>query len=196
MEKNYTIYALCDPDTTAVRYIGATRISPRIRYSQIKYGYKRGQFQDVGAWVWALIADDKEPLIVILEEGAQDGINGEKRWIAAYRASGADLFNKSAGGQGTNGVLHTEEWKRANSLIHTGMKRSEETKAKIAASKVGKPRPDLAARNKSNRSLSPEDLAEIRSMLDEGFTMKDIGTSFEVSAGLICMIKSGKRYAS
>lgn len=193
---NYSIYGLTDPDTGAVRYIGATRVSASARFSQIKYGYKRGQFQDIGAWIWALAESGKAPGIIILEQGTPDGINGEKRWIAAHRQAGAQLFNKSDGGQGTNGVMHTEEWKLNNSKILTGLKRTQETKDKIAASKIGKPRPDLASRNISNRSLSPADIAEIRSMLDEGYTMKDIGASFGVSGALICLIKSGKRYAS
>lgn len=194
MERKHTVYAFAHPDTAQVHYIGVTTHTPRTRYAQIKYGYKRGQFQEVGAWLVSL--GDREPNIITLEAATPDGINGEKRWIALFREMGAPLLNKSAGGQGTNGVLHSEAWKQNNSKIQTGRKRSEETKAKIAASKVGKARPDLAERNKSNRGLSPEDLIEIRVMLDEGYSMKDIGTSFGVSGSLICMIKSGKRYAT
>lgn len=194
MDKKHTVYAFAHPDTALVHYIGVTTHTPRTRYSQIKYGYKRGQFQEVGAWLLSL--GEREPSIITLEAGTPDGINGEKRWIALFRQMGAPLCNKSDGGQGTNGVLHTEEWKKNNSRLLTGQKRSEETKAKIAASKVGKPRADLAERNKSNRRFTSEQITDIKQLVDNRVPMKEIGLKYGVSASLVHMIKSGKRYAS
>lgn len=190
--KHYRIYSFADPRTREVRYVGATTQTPRFRLAQIRVGYYRGGYAHVGAWIAELDSAGLLPQMTILEDGTPDGIDGEKRWIAHYRALGAPLFNISDGGQGTNGVLKTEEWKRENGNRVRGRKLSDETKEKIGAGNRGKRRVDLSARNRANASLTPEQVVDIKNSIERP---KVLAQKYAKSAALISMIRSGKRYA-
>lgn len=106
--------------------------------------------------------------------------------IAFWQADGADLANKTSGGEGVSGLAWTEsqrekiiaalrtrkrapmseEQKRHLSIINMGHKRtvigrklSAETKAKIGASKKGKPGPN------KGKKLAPETIEKMKKTL-------------------------------
>jgi hypothetical protein len=87
-----SIYALQDPETQEVRYIGQT-VSPDLRFRVHMRG--RGESTAKTAWVRSLLQRDKEPELVILEGGvpADAGATREAYWLDHYRNLGADLLN-------------------------------------------------------------------------------------------------------
>ena len=77
----------------------------------------------------------------------------------------------------------------------TGRTVSLETRRKLAIAKEGKPRPDLAERNRKNSRLSAADIAEIKSRLELGETGVSIAAAFSVSTATISEIKTKRRYS-
>jgi hypothetical protein len=86
-----TIYALLEPDSDEVRYVGRTANHPWQRYSQHLMGVDRA----TKLWVRALRPRHKVPAMKILEEEVSSEVAGirERHWIAYYRGQGAHLLN-------------------------------------------------------------------------------------------------------
>lgn len=93
------IYALLDPDTDEVRYIGKTndlnkRMSGHCRTDQKSKTHK-------AKWINKLIASGKTPKMLVIEECTLDTWEEvECRWIAHYRAVNKRLTNIADGGRG------------------------------------------------------------------------------------------------
>lgn len=83
------IYALLDPDTDEVRYIGQT-INPAMRYEAHRYRTSKPASRK-DFWVNSLAAIGKQPKFHILEEDAD--FNAETKWILHYHKQGAPLTN-------------------------------------------------------------------------------------------------------
>jgi hypothetical protein len=76
-----TIYALTDPNSGEVRYVGQTT-NVKARVCQ---HFSTSPSARCGAWVRRLRAGGRRPNVVILEENPTDGPNAaEARWIAFY----------------------------------------------------------------------------------------------------------------
>lgn len=93
------IYALVDPDTNEVRYVGATdNIERRMREHlapNIKKSRKKAE------WIIELKAEGKQPNLSILEVCPEENaVPCECKWIARYQVLGAPLLNVQAGGAG------------------------------------------------------------------------------------------------
>ena len=133
------IYALCDPRTLEVRYVGKSN-DPYKRYCQhlieksITYKCR---------WVSELLKIGFTPILQILEQC--DVSIWEKReidWIAFERRAGCKLTNTTEGGEnppvgvrkGQSPSIETRE-KIRQSLL--GFKHSEETKKKLSKIKMG-----------------------------------------------------------
>lgn len=94
------IYALCEPETLEVRYVGKAS-DPQVRYrrhlqpSELKPETHRTH------WIRELLANEQRPALVILEEvKAERWQERERYWIEFYLAQGARLVNTAEGGQG------------------------------------------------------------------------------------------------
>ena len=105
------IYALLDPRTDEVRYIGWSR-NPQARlHKHVSDSVKRSTH--CHNWVARLLADGYRPLMQIIEEtDLASYAERERFWIAFYRSSGARLTNHSDGGDGMPGHHHTDDTKR------------------------------------------------------------------------------------
>ena len=94
------IYALVDPHTGQVRYVGQTTRSLRARlYEHLEECHLQKRLTAKDIWIYKLYRENKAPKIVPLESvdsGERD--MAERRWIAHYRMRGADLFNVTVGG--------------------------------------------------------------------------------------------------
>lgn len=86
------IYALCDPDTGEVRYIGKAKNTKR-RFAQ--HMRERRRDYPLYRWIEKLRSEGKTPIVKILE-AATDWREAEKRLIAQYQ--GKRLLNVAAGG--------------------------------------------------------------------------------------------------
>src|SRR3954463_8068635 len=102
------IYAFLDPDSYEARYVGKTRlrwVSNRLAHHRDS---ARGYTRAVGcsAWLRDLIDKGRNPKIVILEEVDEtDWVEGERFWIGYLRSLGAELLNRSDGGDGAKGYV-------------------------------------------------------------------------------------------
>lgn len=190
--KRYVVYAISDPRTSLPVYVGVTTRKPSVRLAEHRCHAKRRNPQ-LEKWFETVADAGLKPGVLILEVNPPDGMNAEMRWIGSFRMAGHKLLNIADGGQGPNGVAHTEEWKLNNSRLITGMKRSAETRKRIADSKMGKPRPDLAARNKASATLSDEQVADIRLRLAKGEKGVALAAEFGISTAWVSLIKKNKR---
>ncbi len=172
------IYALIDPNTQQIRYVGKSD-NPR-RRMQDHMDDKRKTHR--ASWLKSLRDKGQKPILMILEEVLFDiWQERERYWIAYYREQGIDLTNMADGGEGgylgkeihdrgnakKTGRKHTEEHKRKISegckghrvseatvsrMIELGKNKSEETRRKIGEASKG-------------RTLSPEARAKISAKL-------------------------------
>lgn len=148
------IYALLDPDTLKIRYIGKSK-NPIARLSHHISHCITGKSHSA-RWIRKLITNNKRPLVQIIEQ-ASDGIifERERYWIAYYRNTGVNLTNNSDGGEGPLGYKHTKEnvqkmRERARSNIEQ-LKRlhSPESRRKASLARIGRKDSEEVRRNKS-----------------------------------------------
>lgn len=126
------IYALCDPDTQEIRYIGKSN-STRRRYSDHINECKTNRKSHKISWIKSLLSKNKKPLLKILDKVPHDEWKlWEVHYIELYKSKGANLTNLTEGGQGGNGYKHTEESKQSMSKSKKGVKLSEDHRKRIS----------------------------------------------------------------
>ena len=99
-----TIYALLDPVSKEIRYVGCTILKLPKRLSLHVADAKKGRTAPVWGWIRTLAA---RPLVLALEQTQDE--NAECRWIAELREAGFRLLNVAAGGPGSPGVAPSAE---------------------------------------------------------------------------------------
>jgi hypothetical protein len=128
------IYALCDPDTEEVRYVGKAN-EVRIRYSAHLLVKGRPNHHRIH-WIQSLLRQGKSPVLQILEEVTEDTwVERERWWISEMKRQGVRLTNLTDGGEGLTGFVPTEEQRRK--MSEAQKKRppvSEETRHKLSVS--------------------------------------------------------------
>lgn len=89
------IYAMCDPNTNEIRYIGQS-INIKVRFAGHVTQARKDSPNRVSAWIRKLAAEDKLPYFRILEEcDPENADNAEERHIYEAQIAGADLLNGS-----------------------------------------------------------------------------------------------------
>ena len=90
----FTVYALVDPRTDKVRYIGCTTqsLDRRLRQHLGDQVASPRKYQ----WLAELRQANLEPLVVALEEAEDAPAERERYWISLKRAEGCDLLNADA----------------------------------------------------------------------------------------------------
>lgn len=98
MESIVYIYALADPKTDEIRYVGKS-IDPSKRLEDhIKTSYN--DHRRKSNWIQSLMRNDLRPKLIILEEVPEEfWQDAERNWIAHYRVK-YDLTNHTSGGDG------------------------------------------------------------------------------------------------
>lgn len=139
-DSNYTrfttVYALSDPETGEVRYVGKTVLSLEKRL--------KGHFSDKAEnhkthWIRSLLARGLKPTIKSIEEDiAENWAERERYWIAYYRDQGARLVNLADGGQGSPGWSASEEQRAKLSAAMKGRRFSMDHRANLSASLKGR----------------------------------------------------------
>jgi hypothetical protein len=132
--KPRSIYVLIDPRDNQARYVGC---SGRVRARKNEHKSQARKSRTAkAAWLRELAGLGLEPVVQVLESPVADWEEAEQRWIASYRQSGAPLLNQTDGGAGSPGYVMPEEERRRvgerTKAIHTGRRRSEESKARMA----------------------------------------------------------------
>lgn len=115
--KNLTcvIYGLRRSGTTEIRYIGQTAYDLSNRLKRHFAEARAGNETPRSRWIRKAWSDGTVIEIITIERDAPWN-EAEKRWIAQYRAAGADLLNLTDGGQGAQ----------------PGAKKSAETRARMS----------------------------------------------------------------
>lgn len=106
------IYALLEPDSGAVRYIGKT-VNPAVRlYGHLKHA-GGGRYRK-NKWVQALLDCGLSPRMTILEAALEpEARDCEKRWVLRHEREGAELLNgvekgkRRRGGRGMSAYYET-----------------------------------------------------------------------------------------
>lgn len=141
----FIIYALCDPRTGEVRYIGKSSDGLRRPESHAKPGVLRREKSHVKNWIKSLVVLGLRPQIEIVEEHvSNETLNeAERFYIVYFRFLGFRLTNQTEGGEGAPGVVRTEEEKaNISSKLKTYWKTEEgqATRTRITAAVTGKKR--------------------------------------------------------
>lgn len=102
------IYALADPRTGRVRYVGKAN-DPEQRLAQHRHGDGRNGHKN--NWIRQLRRAGLCPVLHILQECADDWADRERYWIAYHRAAGEPLTNLTEGGEGASGRALSDDVK-------------------------------------------------------------------------------------
>ncbi len=124
MSRSIYIYALCEPDTEAVRYVGKS-VNPRRRlYQHVSERAKTHK----AFWIRSLADRGRRPLLRVLEEVSEDDCSRrEMYWIEHFRLSGSDLTNLTDGGDGAS----TDRARTHLSAVRRGVRFSQEHRAAL-----------------------------------------------------------------
>ena len=129
----HSIYALRDPDTGLIRYIGRTSKLPYYRLAAHIVSAGDGVETPLGVWLRQLIESNKLPGLVVIKECGEDEVHDlEKHWIKMYRGDG-NLLNVHNNGDDTAGHRRTFDWSDAKSIgipedLHARIKRMADDK--------------------------------------------------------------------
>jgi DNA-binding transcriptional regulator YdaS (Cro superfamily) len=131
-EEPVTIYALADPRTGEVRYVGKA-VDPARRLRQHMTAFQlRNYRSQKNSWLLSLLDAGVTPTLHVLElVEHQDANAAEIRWIAKALEMGARLTNGTAGGEG--GAVTDPDARARIRAAHVGSKASAETKKKMSA---------------------------------------------------------------
>jgi len=160
--KTVFIYALNDPETGRIRYIGkSNNLKERIRMH-----LKDKKHTHKCHWIQSLLARDLKPRLQILAEVSEDRWQmWERGYIEIFRNAGYDLVNGTDGGDGvcltgpknpmfgkhlsqehkdklsraTKGIPKSPETRLKMSVNRRGMKFSDSHRANIRFARLGKP---------------------------------------------------------
>lgn len=103
-----TIYVLRDPESKAIRYVGATTypyLNSRLKVHTAMCGKNSSP---CALWIRGLQDRGLKPIIEAVRQTGDDWQADERAAIAEFRAAGHDLLNVALGGMGCHGVIPDE----------------------------------------------------------------------------------------
>jgi len=182
------VYALVDPASREIRYVGQTVRSQAVRLSQHLRAAREKTTPPVNAWMRGLTDAGFKPEMVELESysSKDEMLCGECFWITQFVGIGAKLLNIAPGGSTRKGYRHSaetrERWsreRRGERAGNYGKRRTPEQKAMFSEitkqrwrdrphPMLGKPRsPETVEKMRAARAGRPIS-AEHRAALAEG----------------------------
>jgi hypothetical protein len=176
------VYALKDPRTNEVRYVGSTIQAPYRRFQKhIVIAEKGVNTTHKYNWIRELLRAGLRPELAVLETTTSALIyEREQYWIAWYRSDA--LTNHTDAGPGIRGMKHrpetiermkraaagrrpSNECRRAASEVCRGRKRSEESRRKQSQSTRGRPQnPEHVRKRAASRrgkKFTPEQIKRL-----------------------------------
>lgn len=146
------IYALSDPRTHEVRYVGQTRLTVERRAARHVDVSRLGGDAYLARWLRQLDRAGYRPLVALVQ--AVDDVHAddaETYWISYFRASGCPLTNVSSGGSGRR-AAHSEETRRKIGDGNRGKVRTAEARARLAELRRGNQNARGAVRTPEQRA--------------------------------------------
>ncbi len=132
------IYALIDPRTKLVRYVGQTSNLKERYYQHCSSTTLRKTY--VGCWLKSLWRLEIKPILEVLSvETEETWKQGEKFWIAYFRRLGCSLTNLTDGGDGTRGIVRSSEFREKIRQANLGKRHTAKTKKKMSENRMGHP---------------------------------------------------------
>lgn len=130
------IYALTDPWTKEVRYIGQA-INPSERYRL--HLLDRGSYRKA-RWIQSLAKHGQKPGIRVMAvvQGVEEGDRVEDAVIQMFKRRNASLTNSAGGGKGSPGKTLSPETRERIATKARGRKMSEESRNRVSARFKGK----------------------------------------------------------
>lgn len=153
----YFVYALCDPRTDGVRYIGQSSIGMERPWAHGYPSKVRVLRTRVNSWIKHLQRQGLSFSVCVLEVfSTPDPLSAaEKGYIQQFAAAGCDLTNLTEGGEGVRGWHHSAETKAKISAALRVRVISAETRKRISdvhrgrrVTAVGLERMRIAARKR------------------------------------------------
>lgn len=109
---NTYIYALSDPNTFEIRYIGQTCYPLKKRLiDHLSVARTKKRHTHVSNWINALLIQGTSPIIELIEENPKDIDKAEIEWISQFKAWGYRLVNHALGGNTSRGAVLTYDQK-------------------------------------------------------------------------------------
>jgi hypothetical protein len=107
------IYALCEPSTGEIRYIGKSTSGLRRPYEHTRPSKYMEGHTHKNCWIRSLAAQGLRPKVLVVEVLPPDTSDEflsrvESAWIGFLRGQGTRLTNGTDGGDGVRGYHHTE----------------------------------------------------------------------------------------
>lgn len=120
------IYVLKHPDTLEIRYVGKTvaKLSKRLSNHIINAKVTKHN-KHLSNWILKILEEGKKPIIELIEE-CENSVwqEREKYWIAQFD----NLVNITIGGDGAEGLVHSQESIEKMRKANLGKKHTQEFK--------------------------------------------------------------------
>lgn len=135
----FTIYALTDPETNIIRYVGKT-INPTERLRGYRHLRVHSPQTHCRSWIQSLQKQGLQPAMVVCDtcDDETTANDLERAWITLFRMAGVPLTNHTDGGEGITGYKHTEEDCRRMGNTRRGKPLSEKHCQAISEGNKGK----------------------------------------------------------
>lgn len=179
------IYALTDPTSNEVRYIGKTNELQRRYTAHLAHATNENDRSHRANWIRKLASQGREPGMIVLEVcDESEWRERERHWIRYYRDQDARLTNGDDGGHGGNKMspevrarlsrarrgVNNPNYGRPLSEVHrerlreVGRKRthSVETRKKLRQSMLGRKQSEATLGKKRRYRPSPEMIERMR----------------------------------
>lgn len=178
------IYALCEPDTFEIRYVGQTTQPLKKRLRQhISEGRKPRNYR--GKWIAKLLQSGATPTILVLDEVLVNELDkAEMCWISNFRLLECRLVNGNDGGGGNQGIQ-----------MSTSTRAQMSASAVVRCAEAGERKRLKAISGSTNdHVLDDESVAWIRQQSREGVTASDLGLLLGVTKQAVWKAATGKTW--
>ena len=148
--KTTNIYALIDPRTNEVRYVGKSDNPKRRLYEHCK---RTNDSTHKSCWIKGLTSKKLKPIIEVVDIVPYNEWQfWEQYWVSQMKTWGFNLTNLTNGGEKQK--ITSEVTKQKLRLINLGKKHSEKTKKKMSDNKKGKQPPYMQISGMTKTVLS------------------------------------------
>jgi hypothetical protein len=193
-EDEGVIYALCDPDTLEIRYVGQTRVSTERRLKQHIYAASRGKPFRSSKWIRSLVASGRRPVLQVLEIVNKTELDtAETAWIKDLRTLEARLTNLTDGGTGNTGSQWSPEQRRV--ITEKAKLRCVDPVERARMSAISNGKPPIRFGSDNNKAkLTDEKVVWLRQQVKAGRSYGEIAADLAVTPQAVWFAATGRTW--